>query len=201
MGDPKKLRKKYSTPSHPFQGARIVAENKIAADYGLKNKKEIWKAETQVRSFRTIAKKLQAVRTEAGKRDKQELIARLASLKLVGDGATLDDILGLTVTNLLERRLETIVFKKGLARTMKQARQFILHGLIAVNGRKLTVPSYMVKASEEGAIGYYGKAPNIAPPEAPEPVKAKPAERAPDTKPSVPVPSTRPSVPVKEGSK
>ncbi len=198
MGDPKKLRKKYSTPAHPYEKDRIEEENRLLKDYGLKNKKEVWKAESQLRKYRTMARKLQAEKTEAGKKRRGELIAKLSSLKIVGDGATLDDILGLTITDFLDRRLQTIVFKKGLARTPKQARQFIIHGLVAVNGRRTTVPSYLVKGSEEGAVGYYGKAPAIEQPKIAEEA-AEVKEKPPETKPAVP--ETKPKVPAKVVSK
>ncbi|MFC2174957.1 30S ribosomal protein S4 [archaeon] len=208
MGDPRKPRKTYSTPSHPYEKDRIEEENKLIKDYGLKNKREIWKAETQVRKYRTVARNLQADPSDSAKGKQQELLTKLTSIKLVGDGATLDDVLGLTVTDFLERRLQTLVFKKGLATTPKQARQFIVHGIISVANRKVTIPGYVVKTTEEGTIGYYGKAPELRPPEAAV-VAAAPTEKAPETKPSVPVPETKPSVPVpekkptvpKEGSK
>ena len=50
MGDPKKQRKKYETPLHPWQGERILAEKKIMEEYGLKNKKEIWKMNSMLRN-------------------------------------------------------------------------------------------------------------------------------------------------------
>ena len=195
MGDPRKARKKYSTPSHPYEKDRIEEENKLIKDYGLKNKREIWKAESQLKKYRTVARTLQADRSDSSDGKKKDLLAKLSSLKLVGDGATLDDVLGLTITNFLDRRLQTIVFKKGLSTTPKQARQFIVHGLISVNGRKVTVPGYVVRGSEEGHIGYYGKAPQLKPPEQVVVAEA-PLEKAPETKPSVPVPDSKPSVPV-----
>ena len=202
MGDPRRLRKKYSTPAHPYEKDRIEEENKLIKDYGLRNKREIWKAEAEIRKYRTSARKLQADRTEIGKRSEQELLAKLMSLNLIGEGATLDDVLGLTVVELLERRLQTLTFKKGLARTPKQARQFIVHGLIKVGGRKVTVPGYRVKGKEEGGIGYYGKVPQLEIPiTADTPTLNAPAEKVPETKPSVPVPDTKPSVPTKEASK
>jgi len=47
MGKPKFSRKKYETPSHPWQEDRIKAENELVKKYGLKNKKEVWKARTK----------------------------------------------------------------------------------------------------------------------------------------------------------
>lgn len=198
MGDPRKLRKKYSTPAHPYEKDRIEEENKLLKDYGLKNKREVWKVESQLRKYRTMARKLQAEKMVTGKEGSVELITKLAVMKVIGEGATLDDVLGLTITDFLDRRLQTIAFKRGLARTPKQARQFIVHGLIAVNGKKVTVPGYIVKGSEEESIGYYGKVPVLAQPKLVESAteeKVKP----PSTKPVVP--ETKPKVPTREASK
>lgn len=92
---------------------------------------------------------------EEGEKKASSLIKKLAKLGIVSENAKLDDILSLSVENFLDRRLQTIVFKKGLARTIKQARQLITHGFIAINGKKVTVPSYMVSSAEEKQIGYY----------------------------------------------
>jgi len=67
----------------------------------------------------------------------------------------LDDILALTVRDFLERRLQTIVLKRGLARTATQARQLIVHGFISVNGRRVNIPSYLVTSSEEPSVSYF----------------------------------------------
>lgn len=198
MGDPKKRRKKYSTPSHPFQKERIEEENKIIKDYGLKNKKEVWKAESLIRKYRKLARDLQAERDEVRKPKEDELLKKLMSLKLVSDGATLDDVLGLGINDILNRRLQTLVFKKGLAKTIKQARQFIVHGIISVNGRKVTVPGYIVKSNEEASLGYYGKIPLLDNPEPVQVVVEAAAPAGPETKPSVPVPDTKPSIPKKQ---
>mgnify|MGYP001773173473 CR=1 FL=1 len=77
---------------------------------------------------------------------------KLYKLGLLNEGATLDDVLGLTVKDILNRRLQTIVYKKGLANTPKQARQFIVHGHVKINGRKIIYPSYLVNRDEEDKI-------------------------------------------------
>jgi len=160
MGHPRKLKKKYSTPGHPFEKGRIEEENKLLNEYGLKNKKEVWKVKSKVRNFRAQARAIQADRTENRVRREQILMDNLKRIGLVKEGG-LDEVLALDVKDLLERRLQTIAYRKGLARSIKQARQFITHGHIAINGRKVTVPGYIVKVEEEGQIGYYGKAPSI----------------------------------------
>ncbi len=55
---------------------------------------------------------------------------------------------------MLERRLQTVAYRKGLAHTPKQARQFITHGHVTVNGQRVSVPSYKVEIDEEGDISF-----------------------------------------------
>ncbi len=148
------MKKKYESPKHPWERTRIEREAEIRRKYGLRTKREIWRAETILRRFRREARRLQAMLGEAAEREKKQLIDKLVSLKLLEENAALDDVLSLTLEDILERRLQTVVYRKGLASTPKQARQFIVHGHIVVKGRKVTVPSYMVKADEEGLIGH-----------------------------------------------
>jgi small subunit ribosomal protein S4 len=150
----KRQRKKYLRPSHPWEKDRMDAEDKLLRMYGLRRKQEIWRAETLLRKIRRQARRLLAASGPQAERETKQLLARLRRLGLVGEGATLDDVLGLKVEDILERRLQTLVQRKGLARTMRQARQMILHGHISIGGRKVTVPSYLVLADEEALVGY-----------------------------------------------
>ena len=163
MGDPKKNRKKYSRPSHPWEGERIKAEKELSKKYGLKNKTEIWKAKAELRRYRRHARELQAklrYGDPQAVKESEELLEKLSRLGILyGDDVALDSILGLEVESILARRLQTIVYLKGMANSMQQARQFIVHGHISVNGRKVTVPGYLVKKSEEDAIDYFYKSP------------------------------------------
>ncbi len=161
MGDPKKSRKKYDTPSHPWQKDRIIEEKKIMREYGLKNKREIWKAQTEIRRIRMLARHLLGYRKDDKEQRVRELLGRLYRLGILDENATLDDVLSLKTTDWLDRRLQTLVFKKGLAKSIKQARQFIVHGLIAINGKKITVPGYIVRRDEENTIGYYKGVPKV----------------------------------------
>lgn len=157
MGHPKRPRKKYETPSHPWQEERIKHENELMKKYGLKNKREIWKAETQLKKYRNLARSLLAkIGSEEGqhKREIDQLLTHLIRMDILDMGATLDDVLALHEEDILARRLQTIVYLKGLALTPKQARQLIVHGHIAIGGRKVTAPSYMVGADEENEIDY-----------------------------------------------
>lgn len=167
MGDIKKLRKKYSGPSHPWQKQRIEAEKKLLKEYGLKNKREIWKIESKLKSFANQAKKLIATRGLQAEKERRQLIEKLHRLGLVQKDAKLDDILSLTLKNLLERRLETLLYRKGFARTPKQARQFITHEHVTVAGKKITAPSYLVNKQEEPQITFITNS-ALANPEHPE---------------------------------
>jgi len=152
VGDPKKQHKKYLRPSHPWEEDRIEAENKLLRKYGLRRKEEVWKTETLLRSFRRNARRLLAASGSQAELETKQMLERLKRLGLILSGATLDDVLGLTVENILERRLQTIVSKKGLAKTPLQARQLVLHGHIMISRKRVTVPSYLVPVIEEGEI-------------------------------------------------
>ncbi|CAC12161.1 probable 30S ribosomal protein S4 [Thermoplasma acidophilum] len=162
MGDPKFHHKKYSTPRHPWEKERIDEENKIVVKYGLKNKKEIWRSEALLSSIRSQARDLRArLRTNDVNAQKQleRMIKRLNRYKLLSENATLDDVLSLTVENILDRRLQTIVFRKNLAISVRQARQLITHGHISVAGRRVTVPGMLVEAKDEDTIAYEENSP------------------------------------------
>lgn len=162
MGKPKFSRKKYETPSHPWQADRIDVERKITKKYGLKNKKEIWKGETALRKYRGQARGLLA-KIGSGdpqiKKESDQLLNHLTRLNILPLNSTLDDVLALENEAVLARRLQTLTYLKGLASTPKQARQLISHGHIEIDGRKITVPGYMVRKDEENEIGYVSGSP------------------------------------------
>ncbi len=155
MGHPRKSRKKYDTPSHPWNADRIKEENRLANKYGLKSKKEIWKAETMVKRYRRDARHLLGMVTDQTIKERQDLINHLVKMGILGENAKLEDVLDLTVEDVLRRRLQTMVHKKGLANTAKEARMFVVHGHIALNEKKIDSPSYIVKRGEEDLIGFY----------------------------------------------
>jgi len=145
----KKSRKKYERPLTLWDKGMIEREKELLKTFGLKKKKEIWKSEALLRKFRRMAREL------AAKKDKEKekmLIEKLVKLNLLPSNASLDDVLSLTLENIIERRLETVVLRKGLANTPKQARQFIVHGKVTIGGRKIFYPSYLVKKEEEEKI-------------------------------------------------
>jgi len=150
----KRQKKKYEKPLRPWDRTRIEAEKKLKQNYGLRRKKEIWRAQSILRNYRRQARNL------AAKKDKEKekiLIDKLVKIGLLNTGADLDDVLALNVENLLERRLQTLTFKKGIAKTPKQARQLIVHGHVTIDGKRVRWPGAIVPISEEGKISFYGK--------------------------------------------
>ncbi len=154
MGDTRRFKKIYARPFKAWDETRIAEEKKLLKDYGLKNKKEIWGAESMLRRFKAQAKKLISAKGAQAEKEKGQLLTRLASLGLTSQNADLDTVLGLNIGNVLNRRLQTLVFNRKLSRSITQARQFIVHEHISVNGKKIAVPSYLVRKQEEEAIAF-----------------------------------------------
>lgn len=175
MGDPRKFKAKYSGPGHPWQRARIESERGVVREFGLLSKRELWKVDSKLKVFANQAKRLIALRTVQAELEKKQLIDRVSRYGLLSAGAKLDDVLGLDVRDLLNRRLQTLVLKKGLARTPVQARQFIVHGHILVGSKKVSSPSYLVPVDEEAQISFVSSS-SLANPEHPErAIKSKPS--------------------------
>jgi small subunit ribosomal protein S4 len=155
LGDPKKSRKRYTPPRNPWRSDQLSQELFLLGSYGLRNKRELWRTQTKLSNFRKQARHLLAAPSEVRGREEPKLLTHLGKLGLIQLGqSTLDDVLSLTVENVLERRLQTLVWKRGLAKTPYQARQLISHGHIALNQRRMTVPSYLVASTEEGSLSY-----------------------------------------------
>ena len=155
MGDPKFPSKHYNTPSHPWQKTRIEQERTLTHQYGLKSKKEIWKADTKVREMRRQARKLTAkANDQQAQKEKELLLGKLNRLGMLEQGAALEDILRMSPENILDRRLQTQVYLQGLASTVKQSRQLIIHGHISVEGAVNRVPGMLVTKTQETNITY-----------------------------------------------
>tara|TARA_Y100000310_G_C20549176_1_gene747172 strand:- start:212 stop:823 length:612 start_codon:yes stop_codon:yes gene_type:complete len=159
MGDPKKQRKKYSTPSHPWNKERIENEKKIAKDYGLRKKNEIWKMDSLLRNLQSQAKSIIGSTTKQSEKEKVQLLGKIFKLGYLPKESQVGDILNIQLKDILERRLQTIVVRRKLATTMLGARQIIVHEHIAVNGKKITSPSYIVSIDEEVNTTYSDDSP------------------------------------------
>jgi len=129
-----------------------MEELKILGTFGLKTKRELWKANTELSRVRVQARSLLALRQEDREQKEPILINSLSKIGLVDKNSTLDDVLNLQVTDLLSRRLQTIVQRKLYFKTPYQARQAIVHGHIMIGERVVTIPSYTVKIDEEPKI-------------------------------------------------
>lgn len=154
MGDPKKPKKKYQTPNHPWKKERIEEESDLTKEYGFANKKEIWKVGSMLLDFKARAKSLISITGEKGNVERQTLIQKLKQLGILKETSTIDEILSLSFRDFADRRLQSLVFRKGFAKSIKQARQFITHEHIKVGGKKINAPGYIVLKEEEDSISF-----------------------------------------------
>ncbi|MDK2463505.1 MAG: 30S ribosomal protein S4 [Candidatus Korarchaeota archaeon] len=185
MGDPKRPRKKYERPLKPWDRAVLEESNRLAGMYGLRNKRELWRAEYMARKYRRMVREALALHPEEAAQILKPAIQRLQKLGILGPDATPDDMLDITAKDFLERRLQTLVWKKGLAKSPFQARQWIVHGHVWVAGRRIRSPGYLVPVSEEDAIEcthpeYLRALPGEEAPQAEAPSEA-PAEAQPES--------------------
>ena len=148
----------------------MAQELYLLGTFGLRNKRELWKSQTHLSSIRKQARTLLAATEQVRLREERKLLDSLRSSGLVTEAATLDDILSLTVEDLLSRRLQTMIFKKGMALSPLHARQLIVHGHVTIGGRVITIPGYEVGHDEEGTVALRGTTEGATPP--PEAVAA-----------------------------
>jgi small subunit ribosomal protein S4 len=172
MGDPKKQRKKFFKPSHPWQKARLEEEELVTKEYALKNKKELWKMQSKLKHYTSQAKRLVTVSTKQMELERALMLKSLKSLGIIPESATIDDVLGLTLKDIRERRMQTLVLKKGLAKTMKQARQFIVHKHVMVDGKVVSVPSHLIPIAQQDSISFVPRS-TLSNPDHPERVAEK----------------------------
>jgi len=152
MGDPKNPRRVWKKPKRPLNYDLKMEELKTLGTFGLKTKRELWKAHTQLSRLRHQARSLLALRQEVRETEEPILMKSLSKVGLVEENSTLDDVLNLQVTDLLSRRLQTVVLKKFSFKTPYQARQAVVHGHIMIGDRIVSVPSYVVGTKEENEI-------------------------------------------------
>ena len=159
MGDPKKQKKKYEAPRFPWRQDVLEGELRLLGEYGLRNKKELWRHRTMVSKFRSTARSLLSMPSSRRATLEAQIMGRLKHLGILPEGAVMDNILDLAMENILERRLQTLVHRRGLSKTIYQARQLVTHGHIAIGDRKVFSPSYLVPKEEEGNIDYASTSP------------------------------------------
>lgn len=139
-------KKRYERPKKAFEKTRIEEENAILKKYAMKNKKEVWKSIAKVDYFRRRAKAL----AKSSNEEQEVLFSKLRALGLKIN--SISDVLALKLEDILERRLPTVVFKRGFAKTPQEARQMVSHKKVAIEGKIIDIPSYLVSVAEENAI-------------------------------------------------
>ncbi len=155
MGDPKKPKKKYETPNHPWRKANLEHEAELLKKYGLRNKKEYQKMSSLLKKVHNQTKRLTSLAgTPQAEHEKEQLMQRLRTLGMISEEQTFEDILSLEEEVVLDRRLQSVVLRKNLARSPKQARQFIVHGHITVNGVKTNSPSFLVPLAFDSTVSF-----------------------------------------------
>ncbi|HPD81666.1 MAG TPA: 30S ribosomal protein S4 [Candidatus Pacearchaeota archaeon] len=142
----KRKHKRYSRPKRPFEKIRIDEEKEIAKNFGLKNKKEIWKAEAKIKSMREKAKKLISAKPE----EQKALFNKLNKIGIKVD--SISSVLSLNKEDYLKRRLQTVLVSKKIASTPREARQLIVHKKVLVNEEVVNIPSYIVPLELEDKI-------------------------------------------------
>jgi small subunit ribosomal protein S4 len=187
------LRKKFKRPKKSWNLELIAELKSVKSAYGLRATKEILLVRETLRGFRGRARQLIAVENES---EKKLLLGKLAKMGLIKADAGLDDVLAMTINNILERRLQTLVFRRGMSTSIKHARQLITHGRVSVNGIRIKFPSYIVTSEEEPLIGWYRGEPKRS--EGPKKVHKKTKQDSDETQESVQVPAEVAQEPVEE---
>lgn len=155
MGLVVKHRKKYLSKKKRWDKKTILDEKAIVRDYAVGNKTELRRAEFLISKYKNIAKDLNKNADSKKSEEAKHLIEKLKAQGLLKpEASTLEDILDMKLRDVLERRLSNIVYRMKLARTAKQARQFVVHGHVKVAGNLVTAPSYSVSLAEEQTIEF-----------------------------------------------
>jgi small subunit ribosomal protein S4 len=153
MGDPRRIRRTWEGARNPWRVDDLREGLRIIGEYGLRNKRELYKAQTVARRYRKMARETLALSDSERIRVEKDLVSRLYKSGLLKyENATSDNILSLTAKDILERRLQTLVFRKGLAPTIHAARQMVVHRHITIGDRIVDIPGMLVSSHDESQI-------------------------------------------------
>ncbi|XP_037074179.1 40S ribosomal protein S9-like [Pollicipes pollicipes] len=150
-------RKTYTTPRRPYEKTRLDQELKLIGEYGLKNKHEVWRVKYTLARIRKRARELLTLEEKDPGRlfEGNALLRRLVRIGVLEESRMkLDFVLGLKVEDFLERRLQTQVFKLGLAKSIHHARVLIRQRHIRVRKQVVNVPSFVVRLDSQKHIDF-----------------------------------------------
>ena len=148
-------RKTSKNPKKPFDKDRLINELRIVGYYGLRNKREMWRVQLTLAKLRKAARQLLTLPQDDPRRqfEGDALITRIVRLGLLRENERkLDYVLGLTINQFMERRLQTLVAQRGLAKSVHEARVFIRQRHIAIGKQMVNIPSFMVRTTSENHI-------------------------------------------------
>merc|ERR1712106_83256 len=154
---PLKNSKTYTTPSRPFEKARLDQELKLIGEYGLRNKREVWRIRLGLAKIRAAARDLLTLDEKDQRRlfEGNALLRRLVRIGVIDETKMkLDFVLGLKIEDFMERRLQTQVFKLGLAKSIHYARVLIRQRHIRVRKQVVNVPSFIVRLDSQKHIDF-----------------------------------------------
>merc|ERR1739842_202362 len=152
----------YTTPRRPFEKERLDQELKLIGDYGLRNKREVWRVKYTLAKIRSAARDLLTLEEKDPRRlfEGNALLRRLVRIGVLDEGKMkLDFVLGLKIEDFLERRLQTQVFKLGLAKSIHHARVLIRQRHIRVRKQLVNVPSFIVRLDSQKHIDFSTNSP------------------------------------------
>jgi len=149
--------KVFITPRRPFEKERLDQELRLVGEFGLRNKREVWRVQYIVARIRHAARELLTLDEKDPKRlfEGAALLRRLHHVGALDESKNkLDFVLALKVQDFLERRLQTQVFKLGLARSIHHARVLIRQRHIRVGKQLVDIPSFIVRVESQKHIEF-----------------------------------------------